>query len=110
MKAKPVKIVKDDEGYEGYVECLPDEATHLTLRFPSPAGLITLPVMIGGTREGTENWTWNGSTDKPTLKPSVRTKGHNYLCHSWINDGKVKFLDDCTHELAGQTVDLGIVE
>ena len=29
-----------------------------------------------------------------------------YLCHSYITDGKIMFLNDCTHSLAGQTVDL----
>jgi hypothetical protein len=29
-----------------------------------------------------------------------------HVCHTWINDGKVQFLGDCTHEFAGQTLDL----
>jgi len=28
------------------------------------------------------------------------------ICHSFITDGKIQFLSDCTHHLAGQTVDL----
>jgi hypothetical protein len=28
------------------------------------------------------------------------------VCHSFIKDGKIQFLGDCTHELAGQTVNL----
>lgn len=27
-------------------------------------------------------------------------------CHSFVNDGRIQFLTDCTHSLAGQTVDL----
>lgn len=27
-------------------------------------------------------------------------------CHSFITDGKIQYLSDCFHELAGQTVDL----
>lgn len=27
-------------------------------------------------------------------------------CHTYITDGRIQFLSDCTHELAGQTVDL----
>lgn len=27
-------------------------------------------------------------------------------CHSFITDGRIQFLDDCTHALRGQTVDL----
>lgn len=29
-----------------------------------------------------------------------------YICHSFVTDGKIQFLSDCTHELAGQTVEL----
>lgn len=28
------------------------------------------------------------------------------VCHSFITDGRIQFLSDCTHKLAGQTVDL----
>lgn len=65
-------------------------------------------------------WTWNGSTDAPTLSPSVlvtfqavpdapdefpewRTERR---CHSFVRDGRIEFLSDSTHALAGQTVDL----
>ena len=30
----------------------------------------------------------------------------NTVCHSFITDGRVQFLNDCTHALVGQTVDL----
>lgn len=28
------------------------------------------------------------------------------ICHSFVTDGRIEFLPDCTHALAGQTVDL----
>lgn len=102
MKAKPVRLTPSD----GYVECPIDEATHVSLRIPGPTGLLTLPVILSGTREGTGCWTWNGSTDAPTLRPSVLTTAFNWRSHSWINVGAAQFLDDCSHELAGQTVAL----
>ena len=102
MKAKPVRLTLCD----GYVQCAIDEATHVTLRIPGPTGLLTLPVVRRGTREGTGCWTWNGSTDAPTLRPSVLTQAHDWRCHSWINDGAAQFLDDCSHDLAGATVPL----
>ncbi|RYD61732.1 MAG: hypothetical protein EOP84_35380 [Verrucomicrobiaceae bacterium] len=61
---------------------------------------------MNGTREGTGNWTWNGDTEKPTLKPSVLTWNGTERCHTWITDGQAIFLDDCSHEFAGQTLDL----
>lgn len=90
------------------LECAPAEATHLKFVVPGPVGQLCLPVMIGGTRAGTNNWTWNGSVEAPTLRPSVLTSNERegLRCHSWINDGHAQFLDDTTHELRGQTVPL----
>lgn len=99
MKAKPVRLVHG----EGYIGCSVEEATHVTLRFPGPSGLRTLPVILHGSRDDTGCWTWNGSTDAPTLRPSIRTRAHGFLCHSWVNDGHAVFLEDCTHDLRGQT-------
>lgn len=28
------------------------------------------------------------------------------VCHSFVTDGRIQFLADCTHDLAGLTVDL----
>jgi len=57
-------------------------------------------------------WTWNGDTDKPTFHPSIlvqSTYGENQekrVCHSYVRNGRIRFLHDCTHDLAGQTVEL----
>lgn len=75
-------------------------------------------------------WTYNGNPDKPTFSPSVLLQSEQYVppvnaknheewkrapwkqtkvpmvCHSFITDGRIQFLGDCTHALAGQTVDL----
>lgn len=52
-------------------------------------------------------WQWNGDMDKPTFSPSLLC-GHTVgrRCHSFVRDGKIEFLDDCHHELAGQTIDM----
>lgn len=106
MKARPVRLIYG----QGYEPCSADEATHITLNIPGPTGVLTLPVIQRGTRAGTGCWTWNGSTDAPTLRPSVLTQGHHvdhpFRCHSWITDGKAQFLDDCDHALRSTTVDL----
>lgn len=55
---------------------------------------------------------WNSSLEKPTFNPSVLstwTEGDPAVkktCHSYVRDGQIQFLSDCTHKLAGQTVDL----
>jgi len=52
-------------------------------------------------------WTWNGSMDKPTFRPSLLCNaGSTTVCHSYVTDGRIEFLSDCHHALAGQTVDL----
>lgn len=100
--AKPVRL----EYGVGYLPCAVEEATHVTLHIPGPVGMLTLPVMLKGKREGTGNWTWNGSTTAPTLRPSVLNTGHGHRCHTWITDGQAQYLDDCSHDLRGQTVPL----
>lgn len=62
------------------------------------------------------SWQFNGDLEKPTFSPSLLVKGYSeklgrdYVCHSFIVDGQIQFLGDCTHELAGQTVPLPEVE
>lgn len=72
-------------------------------------------------------WSFNGDLSKPTLSPSILAKcGHYiegregkpcwcrfedsdfscYVCHSYVRNGMIEFLSDCTHGLAGTTVEL----
>lgn len=61
-------------------------------------------------------WGWNGSMEHPTFTPSVLVRypwgeeREERVCHSFVTDGRIQFLGDCTHKLAGQTVDLPEVE
>jgi len=108
MKAKPMKQIED----KSWIPCEPEEATHVQIHVPGCFPYRMLPVLKSGKREGTPNWTWNGDVDKPTLKPSILSKAEYgetkelRICHSFVTDGKIKFLNDCTHEFAGQTMDL----
>lgn len=90
----------------------------------------TLHVVADGVHPA---WSYNGDTDAPTLYPSVNAVNGHYsrhhtagsecwcdynkqhpedadifcaICHSFVTDGKIQFLSDCTHALVGQTVDL----
>ena len=64
----------------------------------------------GAKMENGAGWQWNGSLDSPTFKPSLLVNKENASysprCHSFVTDGKIQFLNDCTHALAGQTVDV----
>jgi hypothetical protein len=80
-----------------------------------------------------ERGTFNGDIIKPTFTPSLLMRSGHYVpehdgdscwctynaahpdnpapfkcrvCHSFVTDGKIQYLSDCTHELAGQTIDL----
>lgn len=80
--------------------------------------------------EGSGAWGFNGNVDAPTFTPSVlvewdasvppvtpenleqyraapweQQKEHR-RCHTFITDGMVQFLGDCSHALAGQTLPL----
>ncbi len=65
-------------------------------------------------------WGWNGNAEAPTFTPSVLVRWsepgpepwqfdhreHDVpkVCHSFVVDGQMQMLGDCTHALAGQTV------
>lgn len=58
-------------------------------------------------------WTFNGDLERPTFTPSLlvfytqpETNARIPLCHSFVTDGKIQYLADCPHKLAGQTVEL----
>jgi hypothetical protein len=79
-------------------------------------------------------WGFDGNADAPTFTPSVLIRSGHYVsgqegklcwctyeertgrklpahvgcsvCHSFVVAGRIQFLDDCTHSLAGQTVAL----
>lgn len=58
-------------------------------------------------------WGWNGSKVSPTFSPSVLVNGvieaGRFViprCHSYVNDGRIQYLSDSEHALAGQTIEL----
>lgn len=93
----------------------------------------TIPV---GSQSGA--WTYNKNPESPTLSPSILVTSGHYVaghdprgcwctynathpeeadpdfqcgrCHSYVTNGQIQFLSDCSHELAGKTVSLPDVE
>jgi len=71
-------------------------------------------------------WGFDGDYERPTFTPSVLVRGSRPItdderrrimagetiepeptvCHSFVRDGQIQFLGDCTHALAGRTVPL----
>ena len=109
-----------------YVPCYPDEATHITIAMPGP--LTRRMLRVGGSLH--PRWEWNKDCVRVTLTPSILTTGVRPLtteeaervlrgenvdveeirCHSFVTDGHVRFLPDCSHSLAGMEMDLLDVE
>jgi hypothetical protein len=79
--------------------------------------------------EGRPMWGYNGNPESPTFTPSVLVNSAQIerdekgewtgewiygadgkplpmVCHTYVTDGQIQFLSDCTHELAGRTVPL----
>lgn len=59
---------------------------------------------------GPGGWTFDGNVERPTFSPSILVEWGNQpgdrRCHSFVRGGRIQFLNDCTHGLRGQTVDL----
>jgi len=57
--------------------------------------------------DGWPVWRFNNNLEKPTVTPSILVRyGRDQICHSFVTDGNIQFLNDCTHSLAGKTVEL----
>lgn len=97
--------------------------TNRTLMFWCPGCDSAHGIPVDGSR----GWTWDGSLESPTVSPSILVRMTLYgpdrlsfnrydgdypcesaqgVCHSFVKNGRIEFLGDCTHSLAGQTVDL----
>jgi hypothetical protein len=90
-------------------------------RCPGCKETHVIPVEPGGG----SCWTFNGDYDRPTFSPSILVRwfepsddpaefddtaeDKQLVCHSFVRDGQIEFLTDCTHALAGKTVPLGPV-
>ena len=69
----------------------------------------------GFMTEGNVVWQFNGDMEYPTVLPSILYsftffEQPKHICHSFIEKGNIRFLTDCTHKLAGKTVELPEIE
>ncbi len=51
-----------------------------------------------------KGWEFNGDFEKPTFYPSVLVRGGDINCHSFIKNGMIQFLHDCSHKMKNATV------
>ncbi len=90
-----------------------------------------MPHRVGvGDGDG-PRWAWNGDVERPTFSPSVLVTWTTAVppattpeiseqirrgeivqqrvpqaCHSFVTDGHIQYLSDCTHSMAGQEIEL----
>lgn len=88
------------------VEVCRDSPTELAYMFHCPGCKCGHLIPMTGPDA---HWTFNGDLEHPTFSPSYLVgKDHPEMrCHSYVENGKIRFLNDCAHELRGKTVDLG---
>jgi len=75
-------------------------------------------------------WAFNGDVNNPTFRASMlvkwkHPKGYSNenpapkgwegeyvteVCHSFVTDGIIEYLSDCTHMMAGKTIELPDIE
>lgn len=70
---------------------------HLVFSCPGCRHNHAIPIV------GAKRWEWNKSYEHPTLTPSVNYRGK---CHFHVMDGRLLFQQDCSHDLAGQIVEM----
>lgn len=69
-------------------------------------------IVFEQTADPTAVWQWDGNLEAPTVSPSILVHyptpepNPRNVCHSFLRAGRWEFLGDCTHALAGQTVDM----
>ena len=57
-----------------------------------------------------KGWTFDGNYESPTFSPSMLAQCHYgpeqklHRCHSFVKNGSIQYLGDCTHSMKGQTV------
>jgi hypothetical protein len=51
-------------------------------------------------------WNYNGHAKYPTFNPSLVSIDNGVVCHLHLDNGVIRFLKECTHDLRNQDVSL----
>lgn len=63
-------------------------------------------VFVTSPAENGAQWKFNGDLACPTFTPSIRIGEKPVRCHLHVENGYLRYEADCTHELAGKTVEM----
>jgi len=95
-----IKLIPDPSGAIAYFDCPGCRRVHALHLYPDR------------NAEGA-SWAWNRDMESPTFTPSIHAKieysepGRSpKICHSFVTNGWIRFLGDCTHDMAGQSIEL----
>jgi hypothetical protein len=80
-------------------------------KFDCDACFRTHAVTVHGDADTGVKWTWNGDLEKPTFRPAILCQAdrQGVRCHLEVTEGRIAYLADCGHLLAGKTVPMGTV-
>lgn len=53
-----------------------------------------------------DRWSQSGDDDTKRISPSILSTAEDLRCHLFVRKGKLCFLDDCSHDLAGKIADV----
>jgi hypothetical protein len=73
-------------------------------------------ITVDPSAKNTPIWSFNGDYTRPTFSPSILVTFEwgkdrvKKVCHFFVKDGIVDFLNDCTHELKGTQVALPSIQ
>lgn len=90
---------------------LNDPPGHVSFRCPGCGRIHSLPIR-SGDGSPRPSWEFHGDAERPTLAPSILATWQwgreqtKHICHSFVREGMIEFLSDCTHAHAGQTMAL----
>lgn len=77
-----------------------------------PGCNIGHPFRVKSDNSKRPSWDWNGDLKNPTFRPSmlVNQSRPGRRCHSFVEEGMIRFLNDCHHDLKGQIVELPVLD
>lgn len=87
-----------------------DEQGTKTAMLYMPGLPCPVQIRVSGTHYPV--WGWNGDRYNPTFSPSILTRlpwgedRQEIRNHVFVKNGIIQYLSDCTHELAGKSVEL----
>lgn len=100
------------------MKCIIEKHTVVTMAIiRCPACDTVHGIVIKWPGQENKAWGFNGDLNKPTFTPSYKLwypeeyyknnpNEPRYVCHSMITDGIIHYLDDCTHSMVNQSVEL----